>query len=63
MEGARMSTSRSAIIVPLYNEQDVLPELCERLRAAVTHLPGPAGIIFVNDGSDDGTSGIPATSA
>jgi polyisoprenyl-phosphate glycosyltransferase len=58
MEGARMSTSRYTIIVPLYNEQDVLPELCERLRAAVTHLPGPAGIIFVNDGSDDGTLGI-----
>ena len=53
-----MGTSRYTIIVPLYNKQDVLPELCERLRAAVTHLPGPAEIMFVNDGSGDGTAGI-----
>jgi polyisoprenyl-phosphate glycosyltransferase len=53
-----MSTARYAIIVPLYNEQDVLPELCQRLRAAVTRLHGPAEIIFVNDGSVDGTLGI-----
>ena len=48
---------RYAIVVPLYNEQDVLPELCSRLRAVVTHLHGPAEIIFVNDSSVDGTWG------
>jgi len=53
-----MGTPRYSIIVPLYNEQDVLPELGRRLRAAVTRLHGPAEIIFVNDGSVDGTLGI-----
>ncbi len=53
-----MGTPRYSIIVPLYNEQDVLPELCRRLRATVARLHGPAEIIFVNDGSGDGTLGI-----
>ena len=53
-----MGTPCYSIIVPLYNEQDVLPELCRRLRAAVARLHGPAEIIFVDDGSVDGTIGI-----
>jgi glycosyltransferase involved in cell wall biosynthesis len=53
-----MGTPLYSIIVPLYNEQDVLPELCRRLRAAVARLHGPAEIIFVDDGSVDGTIGI-----
>jgi len=53
-----MGTARYSIVVPLYNEQDVLPELCQRLRAAVARLHGPAEIIFVNDGSADGTLGL-----
>jgi glycosyltransferase involved in cell wall biosynthesis len=50
-----MGTPRYSIVVPLYNEQDVLPELARRIRAAVARLHGPAEIIFVNDGSVDGT--------
>jgi dolichol-phosphate mannosyltransferase len=53
-----MGSPRYSIIVPLYNEQDVLPELCRRLRATVARLHGPVEIIFVNDGSLDGTLGI-----
>ena len=53
-----MGTARYSIVVPLYNEQDVLPELCQRLRTAVARLHGPAEIIFVDDGSADGTLGI-----
>src|SRR5262245_658729 len=53
-----MASSRYSIVVPLYNEQHVLPELSARLRAAVTRLHGPVEIIFVNDGSVDGTLGI-----
>jgi glycosyltransferase involved in cell wall biosynthesis len=52
-----MGTARYAIVVPLYNEQDVLLELCQRLRTAVARLHGPAEIIFVDDGSADGTLG------
>ena len=53
-----MGTARYSIVVPLYNEQDVVPELCQRLRTAVARLHGPAEIIFVDDGSTDGTLGI-----
>ena len=53
-----MGTARYSIVVPLYNEQDVVAELCQRLRTAVARLHGPAEIIFVDDGSADGTLGI-----
>jgi polyisoprenyl-phosphate glycosyltransferase len=53
-----MGLPRYSIVVPLYNEQDVLPELYRRLRAAVVRLHGPAEMVFVNDGSSDGTLGI-----
>jgi polyisoprenyl-phosphate glycosyltransferase len=53
-----MGTPYYSIVVPLYNEQDVLPELYRRLRAAVTRLHGPAELVLVNDGSVDGTLAI-----
>jgi glycosyltransferase involved in cell wall biosynthesis len=53
-----MGTPYYSIVVPLYNEQDVLPELYRRLRAVIAQLHGPAEIVFVNDGSVDGTLGI-----
>ena len=52
-----MGTPYYSIIVPLYNEQDVLSELYRRLRVVVGQLHGPAEIVFVNDGSVDGTLG------
>jgi polyisoprenyl-phosphate glycosyltransferase len=55
---AHLTSPRYSIVVPLYNEQDVLPELYRRLRATVPRLHGPTEIIFVNDGSSDGTLGI-----
>src|SRR5262245_49271635 len=53
-----MHTARYSIVVPVYNEQDVLPELYRRLQAARARLHGPTEIIFVNDGSVDGTLAI-----
>lgn len=53
-----MGTPYYSIIVPLYNEQDVLPELYRRLRTVIGQLHGPAEIVFVNDGSVDGTLGL-----
>jgi len=44
--------------VPVYNEQEVLPAFYERLRAVLDSLPCEAEILFVNDGSDDGTPAI-----
>ena len=45
-----------SIIVPVYNEQEVLPAFYERLSAALRTLPCHAEILFVNDGSLDGTA-------
>lgn len=41
------------VIVPLLNEQEVLPELHARLRAATQGLGGPVELLFVDDGSTD----------
>lgn len=45
-----------SIIVPVFNEQEVLPEFYQRLSAAITSAPVNAvEILFVNDGSTDRT--------
>ena len=44
-----------SVVVPAYNEVDVLPEFHRRLVAAIAPLPYRAEIIYVNDGSTDGT--------
>lgn len=50
-----------AIVVPCFNEQDVLPETASRLRDLLTELlvagevTDGSGIYFVDDGSTDGT--------
>jgi dolichol-phosphate mannosyltransferase len=49
-----------SIVVPVYNEEAVLPEFYKRLHAVVKDLRGLSGeeIIFVDDGSRDGTAKI-----
>lgn len=42
-----------SVIIPLLNEQDVLPALHERLRRATAGLDGPVEFLFVDDGSTD----------
>lgn len=47
-----------SIVVPLFNEQEVLPALHQRLRSALEGMPGDTGlkaweILYVNDGSSD----------
>ncbi len=55
---------RLSIVVPCYNEQDVLPHTMERLSAVLLGLiqsgkiSGDSRIIFVDDGSKDGTWGL-----
>ena len=53
--GARPSLS---VIVPVYNEQDVLPEFHRRLAAVLDALPADAEIVYVNDGSSDRTKAL-----
>jgi dolichol-phosphate mannosyltransferase len=42
-------------VVPIYNEQDILPELDARLRSVLSGLGYDWRIIYVDDGSVDGT--------
>jgi undecaprenyl-phosphate 4-deoxy-4-formamido-L-arabinose transferase len=42
-----------SIVIPVYNEQDALPRLFERLYAALDALGSSYEIVFVNDGSRD----------
>ncbi len=44
-----------SVIVPAYNEQEVLPEFHRRLSEVIALLPMSAEIVYVNDGSTDGT--------
>jgi len=50
--GARHSLS---VVVPVYNEEAVLPEFHRRLAAVLDGLPVDAEIVYVNDGSGDRT--------
>jgi glycosyltransferase involved in cell wall biosynthesis len=42
-----------SVVVPVYNESEVLPELHRRLAAVLDGLDCDAEIVFVNDGSTD----------
>ncbi len=46
------------VVIPVYNEEDVLPKLFERLYAALDALARPYEIVFVNDGSRDRSAGL-----
>ena len=46
---------RISFVIPLFNEQENLPELHRRLRAALAPLDIEPEIILVNDGSSDAT--------
>ena len=42
-----------SIIIPIYNEEQILPELHQRLLAAVSSLHEPFEVLLVDDGSKD----------
>ena len=50
-----------SIVVPVYNEEDTLPALFDRLYAVLDGMGEPYEIIFVNDGSADGSARLLAT--
>ncbi len=55
---------RLSVVVPVYNEEPVLPELLRRTRAVLDGIEGgPHEIVFVDDGSTDGTLQILETAA
>lgn len=47
--------SKLAVIVPCYNEAHVIEVSHKRIQGVLASLPNPSEIIFVNDGSTDGT--------
>jgi polyisoprenyl-phosphate glycosyltransferase len=42
-----------SVVIPIYNEEEVLPELYRRLKAVMDQLMAPYEVIFVDDGSQD----------
>lgn len=51
-------TPAISITIPIYNERDNLPTLHERIHAVMSALGLPWELIFVNDGSSDGSDAI-----
>jgi dolichol-phosphate mannosyltransferase len=63
IQQSKTSNSRTlTIILPLYNEQEVLPTSYERVKHVANNLPpeevSDVNILFVNDGSSDDTENI-----
>ena len=52
-EPRMMDRPTYSIVIPVYDEEESLPELFERLRRLMEQLDGPAEVIFVDDGSRD----------
>ncbi len=42
-----------SIVIPIYNEEETIPELHRRLKAAIDRFDDAAEVIFVDDGSRD----------
>ncbi len=47
-----------AVVVPAFNEAESLPELVERIDAAITGMGKSWEVWIIDDGSDDGTFGV-----
>ncbi|MER8827363.1 glycosyltransferase family 2 protein [Mesorhizobium sp. M0938] len=50
-----VSPPRYSLVLPIYNEEQVLPKLIERISWLICRLDGEAEAIFVDDGSLDGS--------
>jgi glycosyltransferase involved in cell wall biosynthesis len=53
------SVPQVTIVIPVFNEEAVLPELFQRLSAVFDRQPGVTwGVLLVNDGSRDGSAAL-----
>jgi dolichol-phosphate mannosyltransferase len=46
------------VVIPVFNEEAVVPALVERLNAALSSCGGEYRVVFVDDGSTDGTRAL-----
>lgn len=51
-----MNPPQVSVVVPMYNEEANVPELHERLTRMLTRMGVPTEVIYVDDGSTDGTA-------
>jgi glycosyltransferase involved in cell wall biosynthesis len=47
-----------SLVVPIHDEVENLRPLYEEIRSVLERIPGPAEILYVNDGSSDGSSAV-----
>jgi polyisoprenyl-phosphate glycosyltransferase len=50
-----MGAPKYSVVVPIYNEEMLIPDLVKRLREVIGLLDGPAEVVLVDDGSTDGS--------
>jgi dolichol-phosphate mannosyltransferase len=53
-----MDRPRYSFVLPVFDEEDTLPELYRRLSAVADGLDGESEMVFVDDGSRDGTAAL-----
>ena len=53
-----MATPKVSVVIPVYNEEAVLPALFARLFPALDALGASYEVVFVNDGSRDGSTAM-----
>jgi len=58
-----MEPVKYSIVIPLYNEEGILPLLVERLQEIMAQLDGQAEVVMVDDGSRDRTYELALTAA
>jgi polyisoprenyl-phosphate glycosyltransferase len=58
MRGEREGTPLLSVVVPMLDEEETLPELHERLTAALAEVDGEVEVVYVDDGSTDGSAAI-----
>jgi len=49
-----MEITEYSIVIPVYNEEESIPDLVKQLRQVMDLMDGPAEVVLVDDGSRDG---------
>src|SRR3954447_22614703 len=56
--GHTVATPEISIVIPVYNEEESLPLLAAEIQGALRPLGRPYEVIYVDDGSTDGSPGV-----